>query len=396
MVQENIGIQLRFGRIFGAGVLCAFAWFVVGGVSAQEAAPPDPAPSAAQSVETSVPNLELSATFWDFGEKWSGEKAETTVTLKNTGTAVLKIDQVKSSCGCTVAQAKKKELAPGETEDIQVSYNTRKNAENVSQKIRIMTNDPDTPTAMFEVKGHVKQLIKMDGGPNLIFGNVSSAVATTKSAEFECAYTEPLELRLKENPAANLDIRLETLESGKRYKLVAVTKPPLQDGNFYANAVLETGLELMPEIHVRISGIAQGPVSVNPKVLYLMGGQNVPTTRMLRVTSLGEKPINVTSVKADLDAIQAEILPQPDDPAALKNPNSAVTLIQVKLPPAGELPDQEVALRITTDDPEYKELIVPIQKRTGRTAARPTTDGTTTARPIRPRPSISVPQSPEK
>jgi hypothetical protein len=346
----------------------AIVLLAAGGVFAQQPPTASATPQEAlQAAEQGAPNLEVSSPVWDFGEVWSGEKAETTITIKNTGTAVLKIDQVKSSCGCTVAQTDKKELAPGETEDIRITYNTKKNAENVSQKIRIMTNDPDSPTTEVEVKGHVKPLIKIDGVKGLDMGSLGLNDTVTKSIELECAYTQPLNLQLKEGtPSKFFDIRLETLEAGKRYKLTATTRPPLMDGSLNESAVLITGVEQMPEFLVRVWGVAQGPLTVSPKVLYVMTDQNQPSTKTLRVVSRRETPIVITSVKADLDSIEAEVLPGPASGPISNVGGVSSVMIQVKLPAINTLPDRDIALRISFDDPEVKELIVPIRKSAGK------------------------------
>ena len=382
------------------GMLMAALVFAAGVVMAQETStkaqqPPNAEPQDAQTktADNGVPKLEITPPVWDFGEKWTGEKAESTFTIKNTGTAVLHINQVKSSCGCTVAQAKKKELAPGESEEIRVTYNTKKHAENVSQSIRIMTDDPDSQTTVFKVQGHVKPLIKIEGGSGLNLGNLGLNDAVTKSIELECLYTQPLALKLKEStPSKFFDIQLETVEEGKRYRLTATTQPPLVEGSLNESAVLITGLEQMPEYPVRVWGIAQGPVMVSPKVLYVMTGQDKPTTKTLRVISRRETPLKITSIKADVDSIQAEVSPEPAEAPDKRTGGVSTTLIQVKLPAISELPDNDVMLRITLDDPDVKELTVPIRK----TAGKP--PRVTSEKPpvLRPRPTITNSDQKEK
>lgn len=401
MMGEGCRVRVRIRNLMQvAAVLSAMSLSVVV-VFAQTTPPTGNKPALIEPPEKGTevstggaPHIELSTTVWDFGEKWSGEPAETVITIMNTGTAVLTIDQIKSSCGCTAAQAKKKELAPGESEDIRVSYTTKKNAEKVSQKVRILTNDPQTPETVLEVKGRVKQLIKLSEGSDLNLGNVGLNETVTRSVEFECAYPEPLNLTLEPNAAPFFDLALETLEPGKRFKLTATTKPPLTEGQFNTNAVMKTGLETIPDLSLRVWGLAQGPIAISPKILYVTSQRNEPSRKTLRVTCRGEKPISITSIKADLESIQAEILNQTSE-NALPGQNPDTTLIQVTLPPASEFPDAEVAIRITTDSAEVGELIVPVRKAAGRapltTEKSPTAPTAPTARK---RPSVAT--TPEK
>jgi hypothetical protein len=314
------------------------------------------------SVPTAAPKLEISASLWDFGEKWAGEKAETTITLRNVGKAPLEIGEVKSSCGCTVAKVNKKLLQPGASEEVRVTYDTNKRTEKVSQKIRVHSNDPDSPVTVIEVKGQVKQLLKMSDPRGLSFGAVGRDDVATKAIEIECNYTEPLELTLEEPRCEGFDVQLDELEAGKHYRLTATTKPPLRDGPIRASVQLVTGVELVPEVPVRISGNVQAPVTVAPTTLYVVEKTQKTTQYTLRVTSRRQQPLKVTGVVASDPAIKVEILPMPTLPAKAALASNAAT-IRVTLPPADEIPADGATITITTDDQEYAELVVPVRTR---------------------------------
>jgi transcriptional regulator len=315
----------------------------------------------ASATQTAAPKLEVSTSLWDFGQKWAGEKAETTITLKNVGDAPLRIEKVKTSCGCTAASVKKKLLEPGESEDVKVTYDTNKAVETVSQKIHIHSNDPTSPVVTIEVKGQIRQVVKVSEKQGLNFGSLGRNDALTKSVEIECVYTEPLALRLKEIASESFDVRLEEIEAGHRYRLSATTKPPLQDGLNYANVELLTGLDLLPEVSVRVWGTVQAPITVIPNALYVSGQINEPTQRDLRVTSRRDRPLKVTGVTVSDPAIQVEVLPSSALPAKPSSEN--VVTVRVLLPPPGELPAGGATITIATDDDEYAELVVPVRTR---------------------------------
>jgi transcriptional regulator len=325
---------------------------------AQQAEVKQPA-SGAPMVGT--PKLEVSTSVWDFGEKWAGEPAETTITLRNVGDAPLEVTEVKSSCGCTVAKVKKTLFQPGESEDVKVTYNTKKRTEKVSQRIRVHSNDPTNPVTVIEVKGRVKQLINISDARGLNFGPIGRDDVLTKSVEIECAYTEPLKLKLKEMSSKQFAVQLEEIEAGKRYRLTATTKPPLPDGPIRASAQLLTETELVPEVAVPIWGSVQAPVAVTPQALYVANQADKPTQRVVRVTSRRDKPLKVTSITASDPAIQAEIVPSG---AGSKNVSTVAnaTTVRVTLPPAAQIPAEGAQITITTDDEEYAELVVRVIK----------------------------------
>lgn len=71
----------------------------------------------------------------------------------NTGKAPLKIESVKSSCGCTIPSYPKEEIMPGESNEIKVKYNTSKPGR-FSKSVSIFTNG--TPKrAILRIKGNV-------------------------------------------------------------------------------------------------------------------------------------------------------------------------------------------------------------------------------------------------
>jgi hypothetical protein len=307
-----------------------------------------------------APKLEVSSSVWDFGEKWSGEKAETTLTLKNVGDAPLHIERVQSSCGCTTAQVDNKVLQPGQTEEFRVSYSTTKRTENVRQKILVYSDDPANPVTMIQVRGRVRQLLELSPPNGLSFGPLGRDETVTKSVQIKCTYTAPITLRLEESEFDHLNVRLEEIEAGKRYELTATTKPPMPDGLLSAYARLLTGLELVPEYPLRISGSVQAPVAVMPNKLYVASHMGKSSLRSLRVTSRREQPLVVKNVTASLPAIKTEVLPANTGGSNAATRNEVI--IRVTLPPASEIPAQGGQITIITNDAEYSELVVPVLK----------------------------------
>jgi hypothetical protein len=318
-----------------------------------------------------VPKLEVSTKEWDFGEKWTGEPAETTLTLKNVGGAPLRIEKLKTSCGCTAARVENTVLQPGQTEEVKVSYDTRTRKEKVSQTIRVHSNDPDNPVTTIAVTGQVKAPVKITPSQSLQLGSLGREDTVTKSVEIQCLYPEPLELKLEDSQPKYLEVRLDEIQRGKSYKLTATTKPPLRDGSLNAVVRLLTGLERMPTIPVRISGSVQLPVAVTPKVLYASSPAQQSVQRTLRLLSRREHPVAITSITASHPAIKTEILPARADRSPTEV-GSATIMIRVTLPPGDELPADGATITIATDDAEFSEFVVPVKtkKVTGKQPRR--------------------------
>ena len=220
---------------------------------------PLPPPSVSSN---GSPKLHLSATEIDFGEKWAGEKVEARVRLSNVGTEPLHIEKIKTGCGCTTAGLDRKVLAPGESRDLTIRYN-KKRAGKVTQRVRVHSNDPGSPVAVVTLKGMLKEVVKLSNRQGVHFGRIGPGDTATQTVDVTCTYERPLELGLKAVGHDSVAVHLETVEAGRQYQLVAVTKPPLPEGNFRASAVLLTGVDAVPEVVVPIRGTVEPGVSAN-------------------------------------------------------------------------------------------------------------------------------------
>lgn len=74
--------------------------------------------------------------------------------FKNTGTGPLILNNVKSSCGCTVPDWPKNPIKPGETSVIKVQYNTRRSG-SFTKGITVYSNASENGTVRLIIKGEV-------------------------------------------------------------------------------------------------------------------------------------------------------------------------------------------------------------------------------------------------
>jgi uncharacterized protein (DUF58 family) len=76
----------------------------------------------------------------DFGDIVQGEKVEHTFRLENTGAAPLVISNVAATCGCTVPAWPKEPIAPGESADIKVTFNSSGKMGKQNSVVRLYSN----------------------------------------------------------------------------------------------------------------------------------------------------------------------------------------------------------------------------------------------------------------
>jgi hypothetical protein len=320
-----------------------------------------------------TPRMELSSAEWDFGTKWYGEPCATEITIANTGDAPLRILNVRSSCGCTVARPKKRELLPGESDTMSLTYNTKRAKRKVSQTITLETNDPQQRQVAIRVTGEVKHLFEATPANRITFGKIERDEVATETVELRNNRAEKVFLKLKpDDKPLPFDVKLEEVEPGVFYKLSATTKPPLKLGSNSAKILLETGLKEFPAIEIAASVYIAPRVAVTPPRLSVTSRVTKRFQRLVSVTYSGDKPVAIKEIRSSHpDLVTAELLPQ-----KTARPDSARRFhrLRVWLPPYNEMPEEGARLEIFTDDPspEYQKLVVEVEKkRTPPRAVRP-------------------------
>ena len=310
------------------------------------------------------PRLVLSTREWNFGQLWYGDPCKTEVELKNIGEATLKIDRVKSSCGCTLAKPKKKELAPGETDTMVVTYDTKKNVKTVVQTVTIYSNDPIEPSLQFRVRGEVWNVFDGKPYPRLAFGMIKPDSKLTRSIELISNLEEPLHPKLRQ-PTGDVRFKfsLEPIEEGRRYRLSAETLPPLGYKNNFLNLVIETGNERMPEMKIPVSAVAMERVKVRPEQLRVVAYQDKPGRRTVYLYYDPAHPVEITALKSNHPSIEIRKQGAPRAPSDMNE--FVQQALVISIPAYNEFPESGAIIEIHTDDkdPKFQKFTIPIHKK---------------------------------
>ena len=104
--------------------------------------------------QKSSPQIEFEATTIDYGTIERGSDGERIFSFKNMGNADLVITNVKSSCGCTIPKKPEGPIAPGESSQIVVRYDTKRVGP-FRKTITVSTNQENNPIIALKLKGTV-------------------------------------------------------------------------------------------------------------------------------------------------------------------------------------------------------------------------------------------------
>ncbi|MBI1852679.1 MAG: DUF1573 domain-containing protein [Planctomycetes bacterium] len=124
--------------------------------------PAAPTPTATPVNPGEAPTIVFDEMEFDFGTVFAGEKVEHHYPFKNTGKGTLNVSSVKGSCGCTVAQASKNSLAPGETADVKAVFDSTGRPGQNDKTITVTSNDPKNPQVILKLHGLVREEVWAD------------------------------------------------------------------------------------------------------------------------------------------------------------------------------------------------------------------------------------------
>lgn len=87
-----------------------------------------------------APRIVFEMPTYDFGTIQEGDLVDFTFKFKNTGKSPLIVKSAKATCGCTVPKPSKEPIAPGETGEIPVTFNSSGKSDKITKVITVTTN----------------------------------------------------------------------------------------------------------------------------------------------------------------------------------------------------------------------------------------------------------------
>lgn len=301
---------------------------------------------------TGKPTIFSPEPIFDFGDRDNEQNVKHEFTIVNLGTAPLEIRDVRTSCGCTVAELEKRLLQPGEETHIGSTLNLSGRQGPQNRTITVATNDPDNPTYQLGFKGNAISAIMYD--PQFInLGRVAddevhSQTITLKSGTDSVAFN----VIGVDSSLPQIETEVVTVREGKEYQIIARNNEPLKEGNLNGLITINTDYAKRPSYQVRFFAQVIGGIEVRPDTLTLQQSDDPErtTTQFLRVAPGRISGFNVTEVHAPLDTIDVEILPQG---------NSNFNIKVANMPGSTDLEGQELVIK--TDSEEVPEIKVPFR-----------------------------------
>lgn len=107
-----------------------------------------------KSTDTSVTEMTIDQTEYDFGTFSMSERQECVFRITNTGSSLLMVQNVVTSCGCTKVEYDKRPVPPGQTIDLKVIYEAEESGR--FTKVMIVYSNAETSPVRLRIKGNAK------------------------------------------------------------------------------------------------------------------------------------------------------------------------------------------------------------------------------------------------
>jgi hypothetical protein len=113
-------------------------------------------------VQKNYPTIEFDTRVHEFGTVDEGMILKHVFTVKNTGTLPLEIASAMASCGCTAAVIKAKNIPPGGSAPLEVTFDTHGFYGTGSKMVTVSSNDQRNPESSLEIKYTIERLLSFD------------------------------------------------------------------------------------------------------------------------------------------------------------------------------------------------------------------------------------------
>lgn len=107
------------------------------------------------TAESKLPMIKFDKNKHDFGKVNQNTVNNASFVITNEGNAPLFIRKTSASCGCTVSQPKKKQLAPGESTTIDVTFASGTKQGKSTTNITVISNDPANQQTTLQIEADV-------------------------------------------------------------------------------------------------------------------------------------------------------------------------------------------------------------------------------------------------
>jgi len=311
----------------------------------EEAAPPVAANGA--------PRIVFSEPVHDFGKAEQGDQVTHLFRFTNQGGQDLRIESVKTSCGCTAAVISADVIPPGKEGTISATFDTSHFSGEKAKGISVYSNDPLQPVSTLTLQGEITVEVAVEPA-QLYLGRLRRGEETSRTVEVFYDASKPITITKVENTSSVLSVQAEDLEKGgqKGKKLLVTLKKDAPLGRLNDQITVTTTSQRRPSVVIPVFGSIEGDVLVMPpQVSFGVVRQGEGKTQEVSIKSRAAQPVHVLQVQSST----ADVIPEI---TAVKDGEEYRLILRAK--GDSKLGRIQGEVQVFTDHPEEKVLTIPL------------------------------------
>lgn len=304
---------------------------------------------AAVSLMAQAPAISFDKTHHNFGRITPDRKVAAKYRVSNAGNAILSITQVRPSCGCTATVIGKWSIAPGESTDLEATFDPRGLKGGVRKSIEVICNDPKTPATSLTLEAEVVQEI-MPSVESVYFHHAPKSSTSRSTVRYASGNGEPVQIVDVKAPGAPF-LSFAYRQEGKDLVLeVAFDGRKVPAGRFRGveQATVRFTNPRMSQMGLNIQWELKPSVQATPAELVFQDAAGRELRQKLALKQADGHAFRVTGSRCSLAGVRVEGL----------GPRAASQELSVVLPATLKAGRYSEVLSLATDDPDQPELTI--------------------------------------
>jgi len=315
--------------------------------------PPQPETESQTPVLSGPPRLVFKESVFDFGKVEQGAQVNHLFRFTNQGGQDLRIESIKTSCGCTAAVISSEVIGPGQEGTISATFDTARFSGEKAKSVSVYSNDPLQPVTILTLQGEITVEVEVDP-PQLYLGRVRRGEETVRSVDVVYDASKSLSITKVENTSPLLTVRAQDIETQGRKgkKLIVTLKKEAPLGRINDEIKVITTSEKRPVIEIPVFGSVEGDLVVAPpQVSFGVVRRGEGKTQAVSIKSRASVPIHIVDVQSS----NADI--EPTLTTLKEGEEYKLTLNAKNDSKAGRIQGE---VRVFTDHPSEKMLTIPL------------------------------------
>ncbi|HTK81989.1 MAG TPA: DUF1573 domain-containing protein [Bacteroidota bacterium] len=191
---------------------------------------------------------------FDLGKIYEGRSVDRKLTIQNVGRDTLVINNVHTSCGCTVAKLSSDRILPGKREKLTVTIDSKDIQGDIKRDVYIASNDTASPKLDLVFRGTIITVVVVT--PRYVnFGKAKIGQPVQRHVTLKNTVSDTIRVRTATSPDEQITIQLADSVIVPRQEFgMDILLSPKSKGNLLGQLQLTTDSRLKPTIKISFVG----------------------------------------------------------------------------------------------------------------------------------------------